>query len=75
MTNLLTNQEKAQIITSHIRNLAFSKYNLEIDLITENAKSSPNAVAVSSINASMSDVSGQISILETELAKYPVESE
>jgi hypothetical protein len=75
MTTQLTNQEKAQIINSHIRNLVFSKYNLEVDLITENAKSSPNAIAVSSINASISDVSGQISVLETELAKYPVESE
>jgi hypothetical protein len=73
MTTLLTNEEKAQIITSHIKSLAYNKYNLEVDLISENAKTSPNAGVISSTNTSIDEVNDQISALEVELAKYQTE--
>ena len=41
MTINLTKEEKAQIINSHIRSLAYTKYNLDIDILQENAKLNP----------------------------------
>ena len=34
----LTKEEKAQIISSHIKSLSYTKYNLEIDIIQESAQ-------------------------------------
>ena len=67
MTIQLTKEEKAQIITSHIRNLAFAKYNLEIDIVQENAKVDPSAATITSINAQLEELDDQISALNTEL--------
>lgn len=67
MTIQLTKEEKAQIITSHIRNLAFAKYNLEIDIVQENAKVDPSAATVTSINAQLDELDDQISALNAEL--------
>lgn len=68
MTIQLTKEEKAQIIISHVRNLAFSKYNLEIDIIQENAKAEPYAGTITSINAQIDEIQDQISALNAELA-------
>ena len=67
MTIQLTKEEKTQIIISHVRNLTFSKYNLEIDIIQENAKSEPYAGTISSINAQMAELDDQIAALNAEL--------
>lgn len=67
MTIQLTKEEKAQIIISHVRNLAFSKYNLEIDIIQENAKAEPYAGTITSINAQIDEIQDQISALNAEL--------
>jgi len=75
MTTLLTNSDKAQVISSRLKSLAYNKYNIEIDLIVENAKATPSTVSVSALNNSMDEVDSQISALTAELAKYPVEEE
>lgn len=67
MTIQLTKEEKAQIIISHVRNLTFSKYNLEIDIIQENAKSSPYAGTITSITQQINEIDDQISALNAEL--------
>lgn len=67
MTINLTKEEKAQIISSHIKNLNYTKYNLEIDIMQENAKSTPSAGAISSFNAQIDEVDDQISALQAEL--------
>jgi len=71
----LSNEEKLQVINSRIKSLNYNKYNLEIDLIVENAKASPVAEAVSSLNESISGVNLQITALTTEAAKYTSEEE
>jgi len=71
----LSNEEKLQVINSRIKSLNYNKYNLEIDLIVENAKASPVAEAVSSLNESISGVNLQIAALTTEAAKYTSEEE
>jgi predicted nucleic acid-binding Zn-ribbon protein len=68
MTIELGKEEKTQIINSHKRNLAYSKYNLEIDILQENAKSAPSAAGIANIQDQISDINNQISALDAELA-------
>ena len=69
----LSKEEKIQIINSHQRNLAYSKYNLEIDVLQENAKTSPSAVTVTSLQAQITEVTSQLSALDEELAVVSAE--
>lgn len=69
----LTNEDKAQVINARLKSLAYNKYNLDIDLIIENAKSSPSASSIATFNGLISEVNLQIAALTTELARYPVE--
>jgi hypothetical protein len=63
----LTKEEKIQIINSHLRNLAYSKYNLELDILQENAKTDVSAPAVTSLQSLATEISSQISALDAEL--------
>ena len=63
----LSKEEKIQIINSHKRNLAYSKYNLEIDILQENAKSEPNAAGIANLNAQVLEISNQVTALDAEL--------
>jgi hypothetical protein len=67
MTINLKKEEKAQIISSHIKNLNYQKYNLEIDLLQENAKESPSQSALENFNKQITDVENQTTALQTEL--------
>lgn len=64
----LNKDEKAQIISSHLKSLAYSKYNLQIDTLQENSKSSPNADVLTSISNQSAEVDAQIAALTAELA-------
>ncbi len=63
----LSKEEKIQLINSRINGLEFKKYGLELDLIVENAKSSPDANSVTVINNALSEVDGQITAINAEL--------
>lgn len=63
----LSKEEKIQLINSRINGLEFKKYGLELDLIVENAKSSPDANSVTVINNAISEVDGQITAINAEL--------
>lgn len=65
---MLSKEEKLQIINSHIRNVAYVKYGLEIDLIQENAKASPNQTATAALENQIDDCDSQIAALNSELA-------
>jgi outer membrane murein-binding lipoprotein Lpp len=67
MTINLTKEEKAQIISSHIKNLNYTRYNLEIDIIQENAKVSPSSSALTNFNTQIDEVDDQIAALQTQL--------
>jgi len=69
----LTNADKVNIINSKMKNLAYTKYNLDLDIIIENAKVTPSAASVSALNSSVAEIVAQIAVLQTELDKYPVE--
>lgn len=57
----LTDDEKSQIKIAAKRNLEYQMYALEVELIAENAKSSPDA-------AKISDLEDQISEKQTQIA-------
>ena len=69
----LTNADKVNIINSKMKNLVYTKYNLDLDIIIENAKVTPSAASVSALNSSIAEIVAQIAALQTELDKYPVE--
>lgn len=65
----LTNEEKSTIINQHIKNLEYSKFNAQISVIEENAKSEPEAEVLASLNAQLTDYASRITALTAELDK------
>jgi hypothetical protein len=63
--NTLTKAEKIQIIESHKKNLDYNRYNLEISVIQENAKSNPDSLTIADLSAKIDD---QLAALDTEIA-------
>lgn len=68
MTNLLTNQEKIDIVKSHQKNISFNQYNLQINLIEENAKVTPSKEIIDGYNIQIADIQKQLDALDAELA-------
>ena len=68
MTINLTKEEKAQIINSHIRSLAYTKYNLDIDILQENAKLNPETSVLANLNSQLGEIDDQLTALQNELA-------
>jgi len=66
---LLTNEEKTTIINQHIKNLEYGKFNAQISIVEENAKSEPESETLASLNAQVADYSSRITALEAELDK------
>jgi type I restriction-modification system DNA methylase subunit len=64
----LTNEEKIQIINSHIKNLKTNKYNLQISIIQENSVETPVTEKIAELNSEISDTDSRITALEAEIA-------
>lgn len=64
----LSKEEKAGVITSHIKNVLFNKYNAELTLIEENAMPSPSAANIQRANDNIAAAEAQITALEAQLA-------
>ena len=73
MTNILSKEERTQIVNSHKKNLAMNKYNLELSIIEENAKTSPEAATLSVLNTQSEVIDNQIAALDAELASIAAE--
>jgi hypothetical protein len=65
----LSKSDKVQIIESRLRGLEYKKFGLQIDLLVENAKTAPDAESVSNIEDAIEEISGQLSVLNSELAE------
>ena len=65
----LTNDEKINIINSHIKNLVYNKYNVELSLIEENSKPSPDEKNVNTLNEQISQFNLQFIALQAEATK------
>ena len=69
MTTLLTKEEKINIINSHKRSLLYSQYNLEVDLIQENAKTTVDPENLATINSQIAESQKQIDALTAEATR------
>lgn len=70
MTIELTADEKIGIINSHLKNVGYNKYNLELSLIKETAKAVQDTLAIAKINEELSETELQIQALNEELQKH-----
>jgi hypothetical protein len=69
MTTLLSNEEKTGIINQHLKNLHYNKFNIEISIVEEAAKTTPDAENLTSLNAQLVDFNSRIEALDAELDK------
>jgi hypothetical protein len=67
MTYALTNEEKIAIITGQTRQIVYSKYTLEVQLLVENAVATPNETRISEINSEIARCEAQIAVLANEI--------
>lgn len=67
MTIELNNQEKIGIVEQHLKNIAFSEYNLTLSLIAEEALTNPSSSNLLSLNGQKADLEAQKSALIAEL--------
>lgn len=65
----LTKDDKLQILNSKKRNIEYSKYGFELDIIQENAKKSPNAEEATRLEDLVKDLDKQLTALNAELVK------
>jgi hypothetical protein len=63
----LSNEDKISIINQHKRNVEYSKYNLTVSLIEENAVLSPDQEAIASLNDKIADHDKKLSALNAEI--------
>lgn len=64
---MLTDSEKATAIRSKIKGMQYNKYNIELDLLAENAISSPNTNQTSEWERQLADINAKQAALELEL--------
>ena len=69
MAYILTNQEKAEIINQRLKNLEYSKFHFEINLIEESAVPEPKASMIDDLNSQLDQTNLKISAVLAELAK------
>jgi hypothetical protein len=68
MSTILTNEEKAAIVSQHIKNIEYSMYNLEVSVIEEEAVQSPDSEKISALNSDITELNVKKAALTTELA-------
>lgn len=65
----LTDNEKASSIRSKIKSLEYGRYNIELDILAENAVDSPNEYAISEWNIQIASIDAKKQALQLELDK------
>lgn len=67
MTAQLTKEEKTAIINNHQKNILLNKYNIEISVIEENAKETPDSNIITELNNQIQECDDKLAALEQEL--------
>jgi hypothetical protein len=67
MSNELTTDEKISIVDQHLKNLQYTRYNLELSVKEANAAAVPNTATIDSLTLQMSDIDAQSAVINTEL--------
>jgi CII-binding regulator of phage lambda lysogenization HflD len=65
---ILTNEDKISIVNQHKKNVEYSKYNLQVSLIEENAVTSPDQDAIDALNDKITEINKKLTALDAELA-------
>ena len=73
MTQILSKEERTQIVNSRKKNLAMNKYNLDLTIIEENAKVAPDQDSLTTVNAQIAVINNQLDALDAELESISVE--
>ncbi len=63
----LSNEEKATVVVTHLRNLSYTKYNTELSIIEEESLSAPSAENLAQLNAQLASVNTKVAALAAEL--------
>ena len=69
MTHILSKEERTQIVNSRKKNLAMNEYNLDLTIIEENAKVTPDQESLVALNAQISVITNQLAALDAELVE------
>jgi type I restriction-modification system DNA methylase subunit len=64
----LSNEDKIAIVNQHKRNIEYSKYNLQVSLIEENAISNPDQTAIADLNSKIAELDNKLDALDAEIA-------
>jgi oligoendopeptidase F len=64
---MLTNQEKIEIVSSRLKSLESSKYDVDLSIEEENSIESPSQQVLDSHQARLADVNARIAVLQTKL--------
>jgi hypothetical protein len=67
MTVHLSNEEKISVVNQHKRAIEYSKYNLTVSLIEENAVLNKDQDTIDSLTAKIADHDGKLSALDAEI--------
>jgi hypothetical protein len=70
---LLSKEERTSIVNSHKKNLAMNEYNIDVSIIEENAKTTPDTYILATLNASIAAIANQQLALDEELASIAAE--
>lgn len=63
----LTADEKVSVIVTHLRNLSYTKYNLEMSLLEENALATPSVEVINQLNSQIESANAKAAALIAEM--------
>jgi hypothetical protein len=72
---MLTKQDKIDIIESHKKNLEYTRYNLEVSLLQENARVKINQVAIDTLQQQIDEIDAQKLVLDAEIVSINAATE
>jgi hypothetical protein len=64
---LVSTDEKIHMVRQFMKNLSYSRYNIELSLLSENAVSIPNQNNVDSFTLQLQEIDDKLLVLEQEL--------
>lgn len=67
--NELTNTEKIEILKNHVRNYEYAQYNLEVEIIAEQASSNSDSMRVLDLQSQIDEINSKQQALEDEIAR------
>ena len=64
---MLSNEEKAGVVTARLKNIESSIYDVELSIAEENAIEAPSSEVLAALQSRMSDLNARKAVLQTKL--------